>query len=306
MRKDQLVKMLPVLIFTLLISTACSTAPDAQVAPPAAGLADKQLPVGGSRPVDVKTPADFNPKSGQTYPLLLLLHGYGSSAAQQDRYLGMSEVALKRGYVFAAPNGTVSGSSRRFWNASEACCNFEANTIDDVAYLRKLIEEITARYAIDPKRVYVFGHSNGGFMAYRLACDASPIVTAVAGLAGSLRSDPKSCKPERPVSVLAIHGTDDRVVSYRGGQFSKGGATYPSAEKTIARWAELNGCQPEAASSAPIKLLRLTRKPETTALRYSGCKDQVRTELWKLEGGSHIPMFTADFVPKVLDFFEGR
>jgi polyhydroxybutyrate depolymerase len=143
-------------------------------------------------------------------------------------------------------------------------------------------------------------------MAYRLACEASSMVTAVAGLAGSLRSDPQACKPERPVSVLAIHGTDDRVVSYRGGQFSKGGASYPSAEKTIARWAELNGCQPQPVSSAPMKLLRLTRKPETTALRYNGCKDQVRTELWKLEGGSHIPIFTADFVPKVLDFFEGR
>jgi polyhydroxybutyrate depolymerase len=298
--------MLPILVLSLLTFSACSTAPDAHVAPPAVGLAANQLPVGGSRPVDVKTPAGFNPKSGQTYPLLLLLHGYGSSAAQQDRYLGLSELALKRGYVFAAPNGTVSGSSRRFWNASEACCNFEANTIDDVAYLRTLIQDITSRYAIDPKRVYVFGHSNGAFMAYRLACDASPIVTAVAGLAGSLRSDPQACKPERPVSVLAIHGTDDRVVSYRGGQFSKGGATYPSAEQTIARWAELNGCKSEAVRSEPIKLLRLTRKPETTALRYPGCKDQVRTELWKLDGGSHIPVFTADFVPKVLDFFEGR
>lgn len=299
-------KMLPILIFSLLTLSACSTASDKKVDPMAAGLADSEVPVGGSRPVDVKTPEGFNPKSGQTYPLLLLLHGYGSSAAQQDRYLGLSAVALKRGYVFAAPNGTVSGSSRRFWNASEACCNFEATTIDDVAYLKKLIEDITARYAIDPKRVYVFGHSNGAFMAYRLACDASPMVTAVAGLAGSLRSDPQSCKPERPVSILAIHGTDDRVVSYRGGQFSKGGASYPSAEKTVARWAELNGCQPQPASSAPLKLLRLTRKPETTALRYNGCKDQVRTELWKLEGGSHIPIFTADFVPKVLDFFEGR
>lgn len=296
---------LPVLILTSLSIAACNTTPKTEALQPAAGLTDTSAPLGGSRPVDVKTPAGFDPKAG-TYPLLLLLHGYGSSAAQQDRYLGFSQEALRRGYVFAAPNGTVSGSSRRFWNASEACCNFEAKTVDDVAYLRQLIEDITARYAIDPKRVYVFGHSNGAFMAYRLACDASNSVTAVAGLAGSLRSDPTQCRPERPVSVLAIHGTDDRVVSYRGGQFSKGGASYPSAEKTIARWAELNACKTEAVSSEPFKILRLSRKPETTALRYTACRNDVRTELWKVDGGSHIPMFNAEFLPQVFNFFEGR
>lgn len=299
-------KIFPALIFSLLFHAACTTPSPQQDHPPAAGLTETSVPIGGSRPVDVKTPQGFNAKSGQTYPLLLLLHGYGSSAAQQDRYLGLSEAALQRGYVFAAPNGTVSSSRRRFWNASESCCNFESMTIDDVAYLRTLIQEITARYAIDPKRVYVFGHSNGAFMAYRLACEASPLVTAVAGLAGSMRSDPTSCKPERPVSVLAIHGTDDRVVSYRGGTFSKAGASYPAAEKTIARWAEVNGCKPEAARSEPFKILKLSRKPETTAIRYPGCRDGVRTELWKIEDGSHIPMFTSEFVPKVLDFFEAK
>ncbi len=304
-------KMFPALIFSLLLHTACTTAPSPQDRsnadhPTSAGLTDPNTPIDGSRPVDVKTPEGFYPKSGQTYPLLVLLHGYGSSAAQQDDYLGLSAAALKRGFVFAAPNGTVSGSRRRFWNASESCCNFESTSIDDVDYLRGLIQQITTRYAIDPKRVYIFGHSNGAFMAYRLACDASPIVTAVAGLAGSLRSDPTACKPERPVSVLAIHGTKDRIVSYQGGHFSKGSATYPSAEKTIARWAEVNGCKPAAETSEPFKLLRLGRKPETRAIRYPGCRDGVRTELWSIEGGSHIPMFTPDVMPKVLDFFEPR
>lgn len=297
-------KMLPVLIFTLFSFAACTTPAEKSGPPAAAGLMDSVTPIGGSRPVDVKTPPGFDAKSGRTYPLLVLLHGYGSSAAQQDRYLGLSTEALRRGYVFAAPNGTVSGSQRRFWNASEACCNFEATTVDDVAYLRDLIQEITARYAIDPKRVYVFGHSNGGFMAYRLACDASSFVTAVAGLAGSMRSDPTTCQPQRPVSVLAIHGTSDRVVSYQGGTFSRGGASYPGAEKAIAHWARVNGCTSDPVTSEPFSLLRLSRKPETRAIRYSDCREGVRTELWKIEGGSHIPIFTREFVPKVLDFFE--
>jgi len=308
--KEQPVKMVPALVLTLTTLTACSTSHQTQDMgatndPPAAGLAELVAPIGGSRPVDVKIPQDFDSKSGKTYPLLLLLHGYGSSASQQDRYLGFSAEALRRGYVFAAPNGTMSGTRRRFWNASESCCNFESTAIDDVDYLRSVIQQITARYAIDPKRVYVFGHSNGAFMAYRLGCDASPWVTAVAGLAGSLRTDPALCKPERPVSVLAIHGTDDRVVSYRGGQFSKRGASYPSAETTIAHWAAVNGCQTDAATSVTFKVLK-GRKPETTATRYPDCRAGVRTELWKVEGAGHIPSFSQDFVPKVLDFFESR
>lgn len=309
--KGAIVKIFPALVFSLAILTACSTTGPTQNVgstenPSAAGPADTELPIGGSRPVDVKTPADFNPTSGKTYPLFLLLHGYGSSASMQDRYLGLSAEALRRGYVFAAPNGTVSGSRRRFWNASESCCNFESTSVDDVGYLRSLIQQITARYAIDPKRVYVFGHSNGGFMAFRLACEASQWVTAVVGLAGSMRSDPALCKPERPVSVLAIHGTDDRVVRYQGGQFSKQGATYPSADATIAHWAKVNGCQAEPVSSAPFTILKRSRKPETTALRFPDCRAGARTELWKIEGGGHIPMFSQDFVPKVLDFMEGR
>ncbi len=299
-------KICPILIVTLLSLGACTSASRNKQASPDAALTATKVPVGGDRPVEVLTPQGFDPKAGRSYPLLILLHGYGSSGSRQDSYLGLSEEALRRGYVFAAPDGMMSGSSRRFWNASEACCNFESTTLDDVAYLRKLIQDITAHYAIDPKRVFIFGHSNGAFMANRLACDASPIVTAVAGLAGTMRSDPANCKPERPVSVLAIHGTDDRIVSYRGGRFSKDGASYPGAEKSIAHWAKVNGCQPEAAVSAAFSILRLTLKAETTAIRYSGCRNEVRTELWKIEGGSHIPMFTADFVPKVLDFFEAK
>ncbi len=302
-------KTLPAMIFSLSLLAACSTPAThedkaASENPNAPGLAGAEVPIGGSRPVDVKTPKDFNLKSGKSYPLLLLLHGYGSSADMQDRYLGLSTEALRRGYVFAAPNGTVSSSRRRFWNASESCCNFESQSIDDVEYLRTLIQDITARYAIDPKRVHVFGHSNGAFMAYRLACDASNSVTAVAGLAGSMRPNPALCQPQRPVSVLAIHGTDDRVVSYRGGQFSKNGALYPSAEVTIAHWAQVNGCKPEPVHTTPFGILKLSRKAETTAIRYSDCKAGVRTELWKVEGGSHVPIFSQDFVPKVLDFFE--
>lgn len=70
---------------------------------------------------------------------------------------------------------------------------------------------------VDPDRIYVFGHSNGGFMAYWLACELSDEVTAIAVLAGSDYPTDADCQPSRPVSVLHLHGDDDELVFYEGG-----------------------------------------------------------------------------------------
>lgn len=270
-------------------------------------LVDMEGPIGGSRPVEVLTPTDHDPSGSKKYPLLILLHGFNSTAAKQDAYLKLSQAALQRGFVFAAPDGTMAPLSRaRFWNAGEVCCNFENVRVDDIAYIRDLIRQITARYAVDSKKVYLFGHSNGAFMAHRFACDQSEWVTAIAGLAGSLRPNPGACVPARPMGVLTIHGTDDTVIKYAGGQFNPLSPFYPSAETTIARWARVNGCGLEQTRGAPFSIIAGSPTVETTALRFEQCQGGVKTELWKIEGGSHIPGFDPAFVPKVLDFFEAH
>ena len=265
---------------------------------------DLQGPIGGSRPVAIKTPVSFDTRNGKKYPLLLLLHGFGSDGEGQDRYLGLSRLALDRGYIFAAPNGTpTTGTFGRFWNATESCCNFANQRVDDVAYLRDLIRQIISRYPVDPARVYVFGHSNGAFMAHRLACEEAPRIAAIAALAGSLRPRLDDCKPKVPVGVLTIHGTADTTVRYEGGQVFPTVPAHPSAMDTIRRWAAVNECSAEPKTATRFTLLRGSNSPETESLVYDSCKAKVATEHWRIDQGSHTPAFNDQFVTRVLDFF---
>ena len=104
-------------------------------------------------------------------PLVVLLHGYTSSGKQQESYMKFGELADTYGFLLATPDGTREDSERnyRFWNATEACCNFHGSDVDDSAYVRSIIDLVKAEYSIDPDRVYLIGHSNGGFMSYRMA-----------------------------------------------------------------------------------------------------------------------------------------
>ncbi len=270
---------------------------------------DLQGPIGGSRPVSVKTPLGYKPQ-GSKYPLIILLHGFNSDAEGQDRYLGLSRIALDRGYLFIAPNGTPAlstgatpGLTSRFWNATESCCNFTNAKVDDVAYLRDLIRQMIARYPVDPKRVYLFGHSNGAFMAHRMACDESLRITAIAALAGSLRPQVTDCKPQVPVAVLTIHGTADPVIQYQGGQTLPTTPRYPSAGETIGHWAKVNGCSTESINREKFTILRENSRLETTPIVYGSCAKNGAAELWTIDQGGHVPSFNEQFIPRVLDFF---
>ena len=155
---------------------------------------------------------------GQTpLPLVLVLHGYGGDAAGYLDYFRMEPLAEARGFLVCHPEGTVDRNGWRFWNATEACCNFYGSNVDDSAYLRGLIEELARQYVVDRKRIYVTGHSNGGYMSHRMACDHADLIAGIASLAGMTFLDPNTPRPSQPVNVLQIHGTADEVVPYAGG-----------------------------------------------------------------------------------------
>lgn len=268
-------------------------------------------PIGGPRPVDVKTPLGYSPQ-GKLYPLLILLHGFNTDGESQDTYLGLSKVALERGYIFIAPNGTTTlgtgplpALTTRFWDATKSCCNFTAEKINDVAYISGLIQQMIARYPVDPKRVYLFGHSNGAFMAHRMACEVSTRVTAIAALAGSLGAELSACKPKVPVSVLTIHGVSDPLIQFNGGQLLPDRPNYPSALETIGHWAKVNACAPQATEGESFSIIeKLFRSPETKPLVYQSCAKNGAAELWQIADAGHIPKFNDTFVPHVLDFFD--
>src|SRR5262245_10656786 len=154
---------------TSSVSTAAPspTAPPPSVAasPSDIGSPPAELVVGGDRPVRVYVPASYD--SNEPAPLLILLHGFTASGVEVDSYFGIGSAADARGFVYAHPDGTLDDDWNRFWNATEACCNFGGSDVDDVAYLTDVIDEIQSKLSIDPKRIAVAGHSNGGFMSYR-------------------------------------------------------------------------------------------------------------------------------------------
>ncbi len=272
-------------------------------APSETATPQAELVVGGDRRVTVHLPESYD--AGRPAPLVILLHGYGSSGLGTDDYLRLARAADARGYVYAYPDGTIDRDYNRFWNATDACCNFYKADVDDVAYLTDVIAEIQAKLAIDPKRIAFVGHSNGGFMSYRMACDQAGLVAAIVSLAGASFADPADCAPSEPVSVAQIHGTADDVIRYEGDRGA--GRDYPGAEATAEAWATYDGCgETPSQLSAKVDVdaaLKVGADPaETSVSEWPGCKSGATVQLWTIPKGGHAPTITASFADSVMDF----
>lgn len=264
------------------------------------GMTTTDFDAGGDRPVRVKVPATYD--SATPAPLLILLHGYTASGAIQNGYFGLESVALESGFVYAYPDGTIDSTGERFWNATDACCDGFGTGVDDSSYLIGLVDEITTRVNIDPKRIYFAGHSNGGFMSYRMACDYPDRVAAIVSLAGAMYLDDASCAASSPVSVLQIHGTLDGTVPYDGGELYPG-HDVPSASTSVADWAARNGC--DASSTDTGETLDLESAlvgDETTVRGHANCTAGYDAQLATIEGGSHVPGLTPAFSQKLVAF----
>ena len=254
--------------------------------------------LGSERLVPALLPDAWN--RNQTWPLVIVLHGYTSSGGGQDAYLGVSERRNDFGFIALAPDGTRNPQRQRFWNATPACCDFWNSGVDDVSYIVDLIDEAVERLNVDPSRVYLIGHSNGGFMSNRLACDAADKVTAVFNIAGSSFNNETRCQPLEPVGYIQAHGTNDTVIKYPGGAIN-GGARYPSAEVLIDRWKARNGCQDSDPQTLSGDFDNAVAGEETTRQVWSACSSERSVQLWEMVGTGHVPAFTDAFRDAMLE-----
>jgi polyhydroxybutyrate depolymerase len=166
-----------------------------------------------------------------------------------------------------------------------------------------VVADMAAQYNVDPKRVYLMGHSNGGFMAHRLACEHPQTFAAIFSLAGATWLDPAKCPAGAPVNVLQLHGDQDETILYQGGSTRAG--EYPSAAVTVATWADKNGCTGEAVAGEDIDLSD-ERGAETARVAYAGCPAGGAVELWTIRGGSHLPPLANDFFDTIWAWFEAH
>lgn len=285
-------------MITALLLFFAATAVTAQSTP--AQSTPAQTIDAGRGEIALTVPAAYT--SDTPAPLIVLLHGYGSSGAGQDGYMKFSALADRYGFLLVTPDGTEepAGQKNRFWNASEACCNFFASELDDSAYVLSIINTVKAKYSIDERRVYLIGHSNGGFMSYKAAHDHSGVIAALVSLAGAEATDPMPA-PANPVHVLQIHGTADGTIAYAGSEIR--GNIYPGAVETVERWAAYNGCAPEGRVTGTLDLEKQLDGLETTIVRYTqDCQPGGSGELWTIAEGSHIPAISDVFSEKVVEW----
>jgi polyhydroxybutyrate depolymerase len=229
------------------------------------------------------------PASGTSkLPLLVFLHGLGGSGADLVEGLRLDEMAEALGFAFLAPEGMTDRSGRRFWNATDSCCNFDRLEVDHVQLLRQWITQAIQSPRVDPERVYIVGFSNGGFMAYRAACEIGQLLRGVVSIAGAGLTDAARCQPSKKLDVVQIHGDRDPIVKFDGGHLFADSRRprHPSAEASVAYWAKQDGC---AAELLPVRDLDLDpRVPgaETRVSSYGDCGGR-RVELWRILGGDH-------------------
>jgi len=230
-------------------------------------------------------------------PVVVMLHGLSASGELNELVLRLSPLADSRTFLYAYPDGTKNPLGLRFWNATDGCCNFFGSDVDDVGYLTAVIDDLASHYNVDAKRVFLVGHSNGGYMAHRMACDRSAKIAGIVSLAGAQWIDASKCRPTGKVSVLQVHGTMDTNVAYGGTPLT------PSAHETVAIWGNRNACLGSLTNSGR-RLDIEARLPgaETKVEAYSGCATEGAVELWTLEGGGHIPAFNSQWPGAIYDF----
>jgi polyhydroxybutyrate depolymerase len=198
-----------------------------------------------------------------------MMHGGYGSAAQAERTYGWDKMADTGHFVVAYPDGLDHA-----WNVGGGCCGKPAvSGVNDVAFITQMVTAIGQRIPLDPRRLYATGMSNGGMMAYRLACDTG-IFAAIGPDSATLLG---TCPSPDPVSVIHIHGTADRNVPYNGGE-GDGSAHIdgPSVPDVIAQWRGADHC------ADPV----VTRRPPVTT-SIATCPGGRAVELITIQGAGH-------------------
>lgn len=251
--------------------TTATTTPDA---PTADGVVETD---DGERTYRLHVPDDVG---DEPVPLLVALHGGGGSASQFAGEDGLEALADEEGFVVVHPEG-ISGPLERMhtWNAGNCCGPAAEEDVDDVAYIRAVVDEISAAHPIDPDRVFAIGHSNGGMMAYRLACEAADVFAAVGLQAGALGID--TCEPAEAVSLIHVHGTADTNVPLGGGVGSGvAGVAFRPTLESIEAVTTPQGCDDE-----PVEAVD-EGNPALSTTTWS-CPDGAEVRLALVEGEAH-------------------
>ncbi len=219
-------------------------------------------------------------------PLLLVFHGgagrpTGMTRMDEGRLLGIAD---EQGFIIGYPEGVG-----RSWNdyREDPISEAHKSDRDDTGFIRAFVAELVRRYGIDRNRVYVAGISNGGFFSVRLACEASDVIAGAVVVTAQLpKAGLSRCKPERPVDLIFINGTDDPLVPYAGGNvevFGKKRGWILSTDDTLAFFAKRYGCSAHRKTALPVKDV----DDPTLVIRHDWTCPSSLLQLYEIQGGGH-------------------
>jgi len=234
---------------------------------------------GRERTFILHVPSRYN--TSEPVPVLFAFHGGRGTGPKMATMTGFNELADAQGFLAVYPNGQTQ------WNDGRGTTDAEKAGIDDVAFVRAMIEHLGNKFRINRQRIYAAGISNGGIFTNRLGCEFSEQLAAIAFVVGEMATPMAArCELRKPISVLGIFGTDDPLMPWKGGQV-QGGERGPvlGAEATMDLWVRKNACQtPGTAAVEPPRVNDGTLVKKTT---YSRCKEGREVVFITIEGGGH-------------------
>lgn len=215
----------------------------------------------------------------QKLPVVLALHGGFGNAFNMQNQSQLSVQSDQEHFIVVYPEGVKGGFfDIRTWNAGTCCGHAAANNIDDVGFMSALIDHLVQEFMVDEERLYLTGMSNGGYMAYRLACELSERVAAIAPVACSMTVN--QCSPSSPVPIIHFHSFLDENVLFDGG-FGMGASIQysPPLDSIFSVWGNENQC---LVTNDTIDI-----NNEFTQVNWDQCDCNTRIQYFITQDGGH-------------------
>jgi len=256
---------------------------------PASYLAKVDLRIHGfRRTYRVHLPPGYS--ADRPLPLMVVVHGAFYTAKKMEQTSGFSELGDREGFISVYPNGMGLFGFLQHWNAGHCCGKAAADGLDDVGFLATVIDDVCARLAVDRRRIYMVGFSNGGMLIHRFAAERGDLLAAVAPLAatggGRANADAQWWQIPEPVAdvpLLTIHGMEDQRVPFQGRMAPQdaGERQYWPVQKTLDVWIDKNRC-------VATPTVTTERQGRVTITTWGGCLDDATVVLYQLEGWGHV------------------
>lgn len=239
------------------------------------------------------------------HPTIVMLHGGGGGAEQEMQSSGLAHLGPQEGFLAVFPEAT--GGLWNFFPPGKETVQYleffqrHGGLPDDVAFLRALVAELVRHEMSDPRRIYLAGRSLGGAMVLRLACVDSGNFAAIGLLISAMPDVTGSdCHPQKPVPVLMINGTDDRVLPFRGERTVRGDILW-SNDRLVTFFNGLNGCAEPARPSA-----QADQHTQNVVIERSTRCAGGPVVLYRIVGGGHEIPAALKASQTLLDFFRDK